>query len=189
MKAAAQDFTAEFCAYFTSRILRLKIALLWALLLGASVLVSASVSASASAAAPIWQRALLCALLILAFRLWDDLADREYDASHHPERVLPRSRNLRPFWQVLLLLQCLLLALLLYWGSVLQIGLYLALNAILAVLYFNRLAHLRRLRSQCVLLKYPVFLYLTGQAPLNDLAPLCALGLYLVLSFEDWRFS
>lgn len=40
--------------------------------------------------------------LLLQFRLWDDLADRERDAREHPERVLARAVRLRAFRLALL---------------------------------------------------------------------------------------
>ncbi len=36
-------------------------------------------------------------LAVLAFRLWDDLEDRERDAQSHPERVLTQVTSARPF--------------------------------------------------------------------------------------------
>jgi hypothetical protein len=62
----------------------------------------------ASAAAPSMEpravaRALALALgLLLQFRLWDDLADRERDARDHPERVLARAGRPRSFRLALL---------------------------------------------------------------------------------------
>jgi hypothetical protein len=54
----------------------------------------------ASAAGLAWMGA-LAAALILQFRLWDDLSDREHDRRTHPERVLPRARSLAPFQALL----------------------------------------------------------------------------------------
>jgi len=36
-------------------------------------------------------------LLVLAFRVWDDLADRERDATEHPRRVMVTDRRTTPF--------------------------------------------------------------------------------------------
>jgi hypothetical protein len=36
-------------------------------------------------------------LLVLAFRVWDDLADRERDATEHPERIMVSTRQTTPF--------------------------------------------------------------------------------------------
>jgi 4-hydroxybenzoate polyprenyltransferase len=36
-------------------------------------------------------------VLVFAFRIWDDIEDRKYDAAHHPERVLPSSDRVAPF--------------------------------------------------------------------------------------------
>jgi hypothetical protein len=35
--------------------------------------------------------------LIIAFRMWDDVIDRERDRSRHPERVVVRARSTTPF--------------------------------------------------------------------------------------------
>ena len=39
----------------------------------------------------------LALLLVAATRLWDDLADRKYDAALHPNRVLVRARTVRGY--------------------------------------------------------------------------------------------
>src|SRR4051812_8921463 len=44
------------------------------------------------------------ALLVLAFRIWDDLADREHDRRTHPERIMLRSGVTAPFVALALLL-------------------------------------------------------------------------------------
>jgi 4-hydroxybenzoate polyprenyltransferase len=44
-----------------------------------------------------------CYLLVLAFRLWDDLEDRARDRREHPERVMARSTRIAP-WMTLLAL-------------------------------------------------------------------------------------
>jgi 4-hydroxybenzoate polyprenyltransferase len=44
----------------------------------------------------LWQLA-LAASLLLQFRVWDDLADRERDRRRHPRRVLVTARRLGPF--------------------------------------------------------------------------------------------
>lgn len=36
-------------------------------------------------------------VLVFAFRVWDDIEDRGYDAQHHPERVLASTNRLAPF--------------------------------------------------------------------------------------------
>jgi 4-hydroxybenzoate polyprenyltransferase len=44
---------------------------------------------------------LLCYLLVLAFRVWDDLEDRARDQREHPERVLVRSSTRAPWFALL----------------------------------------------------------------------------------------
>jgi hypothetical protein len=36
-------------------------------------------------------------VLVFAFRIWDDIEDRGYDAAHHPDRVLASSNRVAPF--------------------------------------------------------------------------------------------
>jgi len=36
-------------------------------------------------------------VLVFAFRIWDDIEDRRYDAAHHPDRVLASSNRIAPF--------------------------------------------------------------------------------------------
>ena len=42
----------------------------------------------------------LAILLVVQFRLWDDLADRSRDQSLHPERVLCTTVFIRGFWSL-----------------------------------------------------------------------------------------
>ena len=36
--------------------------------------------------------------LVIAFRIWDDLADRERDRARHPDRVTVRAASIAPLW-------------------------------------------------------------------------------------------
>ena len=36
--------------------------------------------------------------LVIAFRIWDDLADRERDRARHPDRVTVRAASIVPLW-------------------------------------------------------------------------------------------
>jgi hypothetical protein len=36
-------------------------------------------------------------VLVFAFRIWDDIEDRRYDAANHPDRVLASSNRIAPF--------------------------------------------------------------------------------------------
>jgi 4-hydroxybenzoate polyprenyltransferase len=49
------------------------------------------------------QSVLVSYLLVLAFRVWDDLEDRERDRREHPERLLVRSPNAAPWWRLIAL--------------------------------------------------------------------------------------
>jgi hypothetical protein len=58
---------------------------------------------SAPSAIPVTRALVMSGLLILQFRLWDDLEDRDRDRQSHPERVLVRLAP-RPFWWALIAL-------------------------------------------------------------------------------------
>jgi len=47
--------------------------------------------------AALMQSVVISYLLVLAFRVWDDIEDREHDRREHPERVLSRSRMTAPW--------------------------------------------------------------------------------------------
>jgi 4-hydroxybenzoate polyprenyltransferase len=131
-----------------------------------------------------WQ-AVLAASLLLQFRVWDDLADRERDRRRHPRRVLVTARSLGPFHALggaaagagLLLLAA---------GP--DPGRRLAVYGLLVLALALWYGAGRRRWSQPVLgyhvllAKYPVFAYLLGGAPARPLPRLLAmLSLYLGL--------
>lgn len=68
------------------------------------LVVAALVGAEGEHAARVLWRLGLALLLLLAFRLWDDLADRERDRRTHPERVLARVPSTGVFWLMLVVL-------------------------------------------------------------------------------------
>src|SRR5262245_41007614 len=69
-----------------------RVALLLPLLAGASLLPT-----PCSGAPDLLGRLALASTLVLQFRLWDDLADRDRDRQHHPDRILPRARSIGTF--------------------------------------------------------------------------------------------
>lgn len=166
--------------YFATRILRWRIALLWALLVTASV-----AAEDADAISAFLPRAGLGALLIIQFRLWDDLADREHDAIHHPQRVLPNCGDPRLFRIVLLgsiiLAACALGAS----GNMRTVVLYGVLILFLATVYaYGRPG--RAYRIQGVLLKYPAFVFLLSPDAANARVAWCAAALYCLISIHEW---
>jgi 4-hydroxybenzoate polyprenyltransferase len=131
------------------------------------------------------RRLVLAASLILQFRIWDDLADRERDRQRHPDRILPAARGLEPFHAL--------------WGgaSALTVGLlatgpwparrlavYGALGLGLGAWYLAGRARWTQpvLHYHVVLAKYPVFVYLLGGDTARPLPRLlAALAVYLAL--------
>jgi len=128
-------------------------------------------------------------LLLLQFRLWDDLADVPRDRVEHPERFLPRCASFAPFHFALGVAGV---------ASLLAVGLLSGLYAALALVALNAAAALwyrrapsRRagpLGSLVVLAKYPVFSVLIAPAPLDPLALAGAgIAVYLVFCVHEWR--
>jgi 4-hydroxybenzoate polyprenyltransferase len=125
-------------------------------------------------------------LLLLQFRLWDDLADVPRDRVEHPERFLPRCASFAPFHAALGAAGI---------ASLLAVGLLSGLHAALGLVVLNtaaavwyRRAPERRTGSLVVLAKYPVFSALIAPAPLDALALAGACtAVYLVFCVHEWR--
>lgn len=105
--------------------------------------------------------------LLAQLRLLDDLADRDYDRTRHPERVLVRASSLLPF-QV----AAAALALVGLGGSLMLLSprATLATATLLALMplfyLLSRLLRLPRLlHAQMVLLKYPALVFVLADAP------------------------
>lgn len=175
-------FVNEARRYLAERILSPRIGLLW-LFLSACALPMAGAGRSWVAAA--------AALFILAFRLWDDLADLEHDRLRHPGRVLLRTPDLRSFqvaqWALLALLALSLAGL----AGGTRSALFLLLVA--AFLANYRLSSgrpaLRPMRAALVLAKYPAFILLTAEQPGAPLALGAAAAAYIVPLVDEVRSS
>jgi 4-hydroxybenzoate polyprenyltransferase len=109
--------------------------------------------------------AFMALLLITQFRLWDDLADREYDRRHHPNRILVRAQRTTRFVAICLLLaEINFVALWLRSGvpGVVALGL---VNLAAALWYTLRPSRRTAVGDFVVLAKYPAFvLILSGGA-------------------------
>ncbi len=117
------------------------------------------------AAASTWLLNLVLAvLLIVEFRLWDDLSDVDIDRVHFPDRVLCQSKSLVGFRIVLGLLFAVNVILLAANKSELALIAFLVLHFLVLAWYSvrgrNRLSSV--FSQTIVLLKYPVFVYLLG---------------------------
>ena len=130
--------------------------------------------------------AALALILVLQFRLWDDIADRERDRISHPERILCQTRDIKPFLIAALSLSV-LSGLLLAWyhGQNARSAAYLLLCATLFAWYRLRPAPTAPglLNSMLILLKYPGIAWLVstpGAAPGTPLLISCLFSVYLI---------
>lgn len=154
---------SDFAAWLVERVATKRIAALWALLVATAWAVSP--------ATPAWTVAVPMALLVVQFRLWDDLAEREHDAARHPGRVMVRTAHAACFAAVVAVLAVVVAVLLLVMrgagSAFLTYGVLLAG----AVLFYQEsaVAIRHRGRAYAVLLKYPVFVLLCAgsAAPLR----------------------
>ena len=131
------------------------------------------------------RRLVLAACLIVQFRIWDDLADRERDRRRHPGRVLVAVRRLGPFHAI--------------WGAAAaaaagllaagpwpawRVPVYGLLGLGLGVWYGAGRGWWPQplLHYHVVLVKYPVFVYLLGGDAARPLPRiLAAVAVYLTL--------
>jgi len=124
--------------------------------------------------------ALTAFLLVLAFRVWDDIEDRAYDAERHPTRITVIARSIAPLrrlaYAVLALAASLVIA---TPNAPLRLSVLCASAFVVAVWYRSRSRTRRGLaNSHAVLLKYPALAF--AAAPVTP--SLTALGaLYLGL--------
>lgn len=134
-----------------------------------------------------WTAVLACSLII-QFRLWDDLSDRERDRRQHPKRVLPQARSLNPFRALLAAAfgsNFLLIAA--RPASAQKVAVFLLLNTGLLGWYAWRRrcgAAPTLAGAHMVLAKYPVFVYLLSAGSPGALAGRLGLAMGTVyLSF------
>lgn len=129
-------------------------------------------------------------LFILTFRLWDDLADLDYDRAFHSDRTLVLSSDLRLFhavhWSLLVLFVLTLVEL--ESGSVTG---FLILVAALWANYRLTAARsaLRPWRAALVLAKYPAFVFLAAGQPGETPVLSAAAVAYLVPLIDEMRSS
>lgn len=173
----------EAYAYLAERILQMRVLLMWLLVLTGAVL-------TASDPVTRWPwLAIISALFIVAFRLWDDLADLTYDRRHHPERRLVRSAHLQGFRAALWLLLIGLTALVFFVagaGRALAFSLLLVAFVAIYVLTAAR-PDLRALRAALVPVKYPALVVLLAEMPGDRSVAAVALGLYLPPVIDEVR--
>lgn len=180
----SKHWTNEIWAYATTRWSRPSILLLITGL-GASVMVVRNLMAPSSSASiqTHWANGVAMCGFALQLRLWDDLADVDFDRRQHPHRVLPQSAHRDRFWQLLLLLVALNFTAALPFRPWPAITSLLLLHVILAAWYLWPSRHRRIVANyHVVLLKYPMLL-LSLAMPLTD-APLPARGTAMAVALS-----
>ena len=156
---SSTSFPEDMVAYVASRLVVGRIVLLWLALSVCALIVSREISP-----AIVVFGAMLAAALIAQFRLWDDLADRDYDAILHPQRVLVATIHTRRFAYLCGLLALPVAVALGIGYGIGHLAVYGGLLAAMSVLYAaGGIALPRLLRAHLVLLKYPVFIWLCAQ--------------------------
>lgn len=165
-------------AYIATRLARGRVATLVLFVVVAAIAVTGETDVSEAIIVVV-----IATLLVLLFRVWDDLADVEFDRKRCTDRILVTISDRRSFgWTVvagLLIVAVLLSA----WRTVPQVVAYLILVAAMSASY--RVVLPRIARIHVVLLKYPVFIYLCSPAPRSVTALIIGSGAYLVLAIYE----
>lgn len=176
-------FAAECVRYIKERFFQLRILFLWLLLFAA-----VSLNGAERLDQLPWL-AFAGALFVFTFRLWDDVADLEYDRRHYPQRILVRSDNILYFQLFLWLLVAGLTGLVLAVAGNVRALAFLAMVAVLVVTYrvTGKRSSLRGVRVSLVLAKYPVFVLLFATKPGNPLVLLSAFGVYVLPLLDETR--
>ncbi|MCP3671448.1 MAG: hypothetical protein GY814_13660 [Gammaproteobacteria bacterium] len=174
-------FATETVSYLSERILTIRVGLIWLMVLVCLLLTAAQLP---------WL-AVASAMFILAFRLWDDLADLTYDRQHHPLRCLVRSVNLKSFhvaqWTLLAGLAGMVQFIAGGTRALIFLGLVMAFFAIYSATT-ERLS-LRSLRVILVVAKYPAFILLLSLRPGDSFVLIVALAAYLLPLLDEVRSS
>ena len=166
--------------YFRERILRLKIAVLWALLSYGIWLVLGEEQGHA-----LWILG-ISALFIFSFRLLDDLSDRAHDGVKNRERILVRTQHVNTFATVSVggvVGLALIIGFTL--GMAQGMGVLALAGAVLSIrkVYSLRDEH-RSLVSSILLLKYPMLIILLAAEPLR-LSSITIAAAFYIIPFAD----
>jgi 4-hydroxybenzoate polyprenyltransferase len=168
--------------YTRDRLLRAPV-LASGLLVTAGAQIGRGVTSAAAAAADL-TISLCC---VFAFRIWDDVMDRERDRVRHPERLAIAPGSVAA---LSIAASCLALAAtgaLLRVHGIAPVALLIAFTGLLAAWYTLRTARTAA-GDRILLLKYAIFtLALTGPAPFRPRAVVVALGVYLTACVYEWR--
>ena len=119
-------------------------------------------------------------LLVLQFRLWDDLADRRTDRVRHPDRVTARAASIAPLgWLCLALATANALVAAGSTAPRLSLGVLVALHLMMGAWYLLRRAR-TALGDHILLSKYPAFVCVLSGGRLLE-SPVLVLGTALVI--------
>lgn len=131
--------------------------------------------------------ALLLLLLCIAFRLLDDLSDRDRDKRLHPQRVLCMPQSLTPYVVALVLAAVLIIiGVFLIYGIFRSALLFAILILLLNVYTWISGPGIYRLtRENLILLKYPAMILLFSTNPMTPVAMLAAGFVYVVIVVFD----
>jgi hypothetical protein len=137
----------------------------------------------------IFIRFVLLVTLIIVFRLWDDLADRRYDAEFHPKRVTVKIKNITiPGILVSLIFAGVLF---IFWllGEYEKIQVLIVFLLILAVFYSISAENpaFRIIKNQFVLLKYPLILFAASSSLVNINYWTLSILIYIALTLFDLK--
>lgn len=176
------SFINELTRYAASRLITMRIAALLILVIAVSLAISTHRSPT-----DVGTTILLASLLIVQFRLWDDLADLDFDRNHHPDRTLVTSDNIRPFFTLVVSLAVLNTTILAVLRSPGQWFVYILLLVGTAIIYHRRVwpKAWRVVHNQLVLMKYPVILYLCVQDGVTKNLVIGGIAVYILLSLID----
>jgi hypothetical protein len=178
---------AELLAYARERIAVPRVPALAAFLAAAGLAVE-----PARGATDALLRLALLVLLVVQFRLWRDVADRDHERSRHPGRVMSRHQGRATVF--LALLAALALPIVALLASLddasRRIAGYGVLSLAFAVVYGSRASsHGRVMRTAWLLLQYPAFVLLAIPHPGEPPALVAAAVVYLLAMLRDWATS
>lgn len=174
---SSTSFPEDLVAYTASRLVIGRVILLWLTLSSCTIAVSQDPTLPS-----VIFSILLLAVLIVQFRLWDDLADRDFDADLNPQRVLVVTSYARHFSNLCGFLTLPVVVALVVGFGIVHLLVYGALLAAIASLYSTGgTASSRLARAHLVLLKYPVFIRLCVRDANPDQWLRIGIGAYLAL--------
>jgi hypothetical protein len=183
-RALLNLFLADLGQYCRQRIFTFRIGFLITLLVAMGFLVEMPLDMRVFS-----QRLFWMSLLVIQFRFWDDLADLPYDRVHYPDRILVRTELLCTFESSQIALMTLLFILLFISKGLIDVYFYCATVFWIAFVYYApwKLFLNRLVRTQCLLLKYPLFIVLTTTSGSVRREIVIGALVYILFSTFEWN--